>query len=109
MADLSVSPATFDPIELWKALEREEEMVPPIKNKIAECEHRYGGTMEAQVFISRSVQLVVHDASGAIGRALPAAACGRRKITGSPVLIDSQMRANLAAGLVGQHIHGLLR
>jgi len=41
------SPAIFDPIELWKALERKVEMVQPIKNKIAECEQKYGGTMDA--------------------------------------------------------------
>ena len=41
------SPAIFDVIELWKALEHKVDMIQIIKNKIAEGEQRYGAPMAA--------------------------------------------------------------
>lgn len=41
------SPAIFDLIELSRALDHKVEMIQTIKNKIAEGEQKYGGTLEA--------------------------------------------------------------
>jgi dipeptidyl aminopeptidase/acylaminoacyl peptidase len=40
------SPAIFDPIELSRALDHNVPMIDHIKNKIAEAEQKYGGTIE---------------------------------------------------------------
>ena len=40
------SPAIFDAIELSRALDRGVPMIQHIKNKIAEAEQKYGGTIE---------------------------------------------------------------